>query len=357
MSTVSASTLTTCAPRRYVVADLGGTTLRIGRITEGTDRVERVRRMATEGLDRHRGLSAQELQDRVIEQLTLELEAYLAAPGGAGASAVGVSFAGPMTRDGTVLAGPTLWGGPAAPLPITDILSRRLDVPVVVTNDITAAAWRYASAEPEPFCLITISSGIGHKVFRNGEVLTSDSGHGGEIGHWRVDPREDAVLCECGGRGHLGAIASGRGVLTAARRAAAADSGGFTRSALAGPAHGSPDGITNEDLARAVRADDAFATRVLRECLLPLAMAVNCVFTAIGVRRYLFIGGFAVAVGPRFITLLGDELTRLGCFGLSEEEIRAMLALGAADDDHCLLGMARMLAGTLPATAGSGGSA
>ncbi|MGP2436189.1 ROK family protein [Streptomyces sp. JW3] len=357
MTTLSVPALATGAARRYVVADLGGTTLRIGRVTEGSDRVEAVRRMATEGLDRHRGASAQDLQDRVVEQLTRELDAYLATPEGSGASAVGVSFAGPMTKDGTVLAGPTLWGGPAAPLPITAVLGRRLAVPVVVANDITAAAWRYASAEPEPFCLITISSGIGHKVFRNGEVLVSDSGHGGEIGHWRVDPREDAVPCECGGRGHLGGIASGRGVLTAAHRAAAADPEGFARSALTGPAHGSPDGITNQDLARAVRAGDAFATRVLRGCLLPLAMAVNCVFTAIGVRRYLFIGGFAVALGPRFVTLLGDELTKLGCFGLDEQQIRAMLALGAADDDHCLLGMARMLAGTLPAAAGSGGGA
>ncbi|MFJ5309572.1 ROK family protein [Streptomyces sp. NPDC088350] len=344
------------APRRYVVADLGGTTLRIGRIAEGADSVEAVRRMATEGLDRHRGLSAQELQDRVVEQLVQELESYLAEPEGAGASAVGVSFAGPMTKDGTVLAGPTLWGGPAAPLPIADILNRRLARPVVVANDITAAAWRYASAEPDPFCLITVSSGIGHKVFRNGEVLISDSGHGGEIGHWRVDPSEDAVRCECGARGHLGGIASGRGVLTAVRRAAAADPDGFAGSALAGSAHGTPDGITNEALARAVRVDDAFATRVLRGCLLPLAMAVNCIFTAIGVRRYLFIGGFAMAVGPRFITLLGDELTRLGCFGLGEEETRAMLTLGVPDDDHCLLGMARMLVGTLPAAAGSGGN-
>ncbi|MEO3751895.1 ROK family protein [Streptomyces sp. B6B3] len=345
------------APRGYVVADLGGTTLRIGRIAAGSSSVEAVRRVATDGLGSHRGLPAQALQDRVLAQLARELAAYLGSPEGAGASAVGVSFAGPMTRDGTVLAGPTLWGGAAAPLPVADILTRRLGVPVVVANDITAAAWRYADAEPDPFCVITVSSGIGHKVFRDGEVLVSGSGHGGEIGHWRVDPAEDAPLCECGGRGHLGGIASGRGVLLAARRAAAVDPRGFGRSALAGPAGGDPAGVTNADLARAVRADDAFATRVLRGCLAPLALAVTCVFTAIGVRRYLFIGGFAVAVGPRFVTLLGDEVTRLGCFGLSDEEARGMLALGAADDDHGLIGMARMLVRTLPVTAGTGGGA
>ncbi|MFH9008980.1 ROK family protein [Streptomyces afghaniensis] len=354
---MTATPLATGASRTFVVADLGGTTLRVGRIAAGADSAEAVRRVPTEGLGRYRGLSARTLQDRVVDQLTRELAAYLCSPGGEEASAVGVSFAGPMTKDGTVLAGPTLWGGAAAPLPITDILTRRLGVPVVVANDITAAAWRYAAAEPDPFCLITISSGIGHKVFRNGEVLISDSGHGGEIGHWRVDPAEDAMPCECGGRGHLGAMASGRGVLLAARRAAAGDPAGFGRSALADAAGGDPAGITNEDLARAVRADDPFATEVLRACLVPLAQAVNCVFTAIGVRRYLFIGGFAVAVGHRFVTLLGDELTRLGCFGLGDEEIRAMLSLGAADDDHCLIGIARMLDRTLPAPASAGGGA
>jgi glucokinase len=194
-------------------------------------------------------------------------------------------------------------------------------------------------------------------VFRNGEVLIADSGHGGEIGHWRVDPREDAPPCECGGRGHLGGIASGRGVLASARRAATADPEGFRASLLAGPAGGRPEGITNEALAGAVHADDTFATSVLRDCLVPLAMAVNCIFTAIGVRRFLFIGGFAVAVGHRFITLLGEELTRLGCFGLTDQETHDMLALGAADDDHCLIGMARMLAQVLPTTAGAGGGA
>ncbi|MFC7588079.1 hypothetical protein ACFQYP_33605 [Nonomuraea antimicrobica] len=105
------------APRAYVVADLGGTTLRIGRIAEGAGSAESVRRVATEGLDRYRELPAQTLQDMVVEQLTRELKAYLASPEGARVSAVGVSFAGPMTKDGTVLAGPTLWGRDAAPCP------------------------------------------------------------------------------------------------------------------------------------------------------------------------------------------------------------------------------------------------
>ncbi|WP_329214043.1 ROK family protein [Streptomyces sp. NBC_00683] len=347
---MTAESITVGGPQVHVVADLGGTTLRIGRVTGGSSRVEDVRRIATEGLGRYGTLSAQALQDRVMEQLGAELAAYLESPSGAGASAVGVSFAGPMSRDGVVLAGPTLWGGDAEPLPVARLLTQRLGLPVLAANDITAAAWRYAAVEAAPFCLITVSSGIGSKVFRHGEVLIDEAGHGGEIGHWRVDPSDSAPPCECGGRGHLGAIASGRGVLLGARRAAAEDPGGFARSVLAGPAGNRPEGVTNEALAAAIREGDPFATAVLRTALVPLASAVNCIFTAIGIRRYLFIGGFAIAVGQRFLTLLGDELTRLGCFGLSDSETRDMLALGAADDDHCLIGIGQMLARTLPAS-------
>ncbi|MEU2687012.1 ROK family protein [Streptomyces hygroscopicus] len=336
-------------PCDLVVADLGGTTLRVGRIRAGTSEVHDVRRVPTDGLGRYGARDPQELQDRVMEQLTREIAADVARPGQPPARAVAVSFAGPMTSDGVVLAGPTLWGGPAARLPVADVLAGQLGLPVVVANDVTAAAWRYASAESEPFCLITVSSGIGNKVFRHGEIVCDERGYGGEIGHWLVDPAEDAAPCECGGRGHLGAIASGRGALFAVRAAAAADTGAFARSALAGPSGGVPDAITNEAFAAAARAGDTFAREALRRSLRPLASAVSLLFTAIGVRRYLFVGGFALALGDTFLTLLGDELVRIGCFGLDEYATRAMLALGEDDDDHCLIGIGQLAAARLGA--------
>ncbi|MBB4796254.1 glucokinase [Streptomyces nodosus] len=345
------------APCDLVVADLGGTTLRVGRIGAGTSEVRDVQRVPTDGLGRYGALAPQELQDRVVEQLGREIAARLACPGQPPAQAVAVSFAGPMTSDGVVLAGPTLWGGPAAPLPIADVLAKHLGLPVVAANDVTAAAWRYASAESEPFCLTTVSSGIGNKVFRHGEIVIDEHGYGGEIGHWLVDPAQDAAPCECGGRGHLGAIASGRGALFAVRAAAAADTVAFARSALAEPSGGVPDGITNEAFAAAARAGDRFARESLRRSLQPLASAVSLLFTAIGVRRYLFVGGFALALGDTFLTLLGDELVRIGCFGLDERATRAMLALGEDDDDHCLIGIGQLAAdrlgtpGALEATA------
>ncbi|MFJ8587270.1 ROK family protein [Streptomyces sp. NPDC093595] len=325
----------------FTVADVGGTTLRTGRYDAGAGTLADVRRTPTDGIAVHPGAPVPVLQRQVAEQLgRLAAEAVARH----GSSALAVAFAGPVTADGRVVTAPTIWGGRGAPLPLRDLLEERLNVPVVVVNDLTAAVWRHVRGPDEPpFCLITVSSGIGSKVYRAGEVLLDAEGHGGELGHWRCDPSPRAAPCDCGGRGHLGGIASGRGVLAAARRAAAADPGGYARSALAELAP-DPARLGNPALAAAIRAHDPFATAVLRGGLTHLASAITSVFTSIGVRRYVLMGGFALAVGPRYAELLTEELRRLGCFGLTPEEIGRMVVLGAADDDHGLIGAGRLLA-------------
>ncbi len=325
----------------FTVVDLGGTTMRVARYEHTTGTLSDGLRTPTEGLAVHPGAPVPELQDKVARQLA---DLAAAAVARHGSSALGVAFAGPVTADGRVLAAPTVWGGRGAPLPLRLMLEERLGLPVVVVNDITAAVWRYVSGPDErPFCLITVSSGVGAKVYRAGEVLLDAEGHGGEIGHWTCDVSPQAPLCECGGRGHLGGIASGRGMLAAARRAAHADPAGYARSAL-GRLAADPERLDNPGLVAAVRAEDPFATAVLRGGLVHLASAINAMFTSIGVRRFVLMGGFALAVGPRYVTLLTDELERMGCFGMESAEVRRMVTLGLPDDDHGLIGAGRLLA-------------
>lgn len=326
-----------------VVADVSGTTLRIGRYAAGSGQVEQVSRFPVDGLARHPHDDADKSQRRVVEQLGDELARYLDGPRALGARTVGVSFAGPVTATGVVTAAAAIWGAGAAPVALAEQLTLRLGRPVVAANDVTAAAWWYAATEYEPFCLLTVGEQIGNKIFRGGEVLVDGAGHGGEIGHWPADPGPDAVLCACGGRGHLCALASGRGVLDAVRRAAVRRPEDFARSRLAMACEGDPARLTGLALVAALIADDPFATAVLRRALRYLASAVIAVFTAIGVRRFIVIGGFAIAVGRRFIEGLIQQLLDLGCFGLTEAEIREMARLGQPGDDHGLIGMGRLL--------------
>ncbi|KUO05207.1 ROK family protein [Streptomyces caeruleatus] len=325
----------------FTVLDVGGTTLRTGSYDPVTSTVSRVRRVPVEGRVRHPRDSVAALQERVVDQIVQETARHAE---GAAPRAVAVAFAGPISAAGLVLAAPTVWGRRGDPLPLGRLLTERIGAPVVVVNDLTAAAWRYAATETEPFCLLTVSSGIGNKVFRAGEVLLDADGHGGELGHWVCDPSPTAPLCDCGGRGHLGAVASGRGALAAVRRAADADPAGFARSRLAALCDGRADAVDNPAVAAAVRDGDAFTTEVLRGTLTHLAQAVGAVFTSIGVCRYILIGGFALAVGERYRELLVAELVRLGCFGLDAHAVDALVSLGSPDDDHGLIGAGRLLA-------------
>ncbi|WP_225828540.1 ROK family protein [Streptomyces naphthomycinicus] len=329
----------------FTVLDVGGTTLRVGSWAPATGTLSRVRRVPVDGMHRDPGAPVAVVQQRVVEQIVREVAAHT---GGRRPRALGVAFAGPITAAGLVLAAPTVWGRRGDPLPLGDLLTRRTGTPAVVVNDLTAAAWRYAATEPGDFCLLTVSSGIGNKVFRGGEVLVDADGHGGELGHWVCDLSPDAPLCDCGARGHLGAIASGRGVLAATRRAAHTDGAGFRGSALAALCEGRAELIDNRAVSEAVRASDPFSTDVLRGTLTPLAQALSGVFTSVGVCRYILMGGFALAVGEPYRRLLVAELVRLGCFGLGPAQIDAMVSLGVADDDHGLIGVGRLLAERTP---------
>lgn len=320
-------------PQRIAVLDVGGTTLRSALFRSADRTLGPVTRAATAGL----GLSQQppqpdRPQDKVIEQVVETARQQVLA----GADAVVVAFAGPVTANGTVLAAPTIVGSGWRPINLAALASAQLGVAVTVINDLTAAAWRYHSVESRPFCLITVSSGIGNKVLWGDQVLIDSAGYGGEIGHWRVDPSPRALPCECGGRGHLGAIASGRGGIAVARDAARRDPEAFAASCLSASA--TPQSITTHDLVRAVHAGDEFAIEAVKVGVAALASAITAVFSAVGLRRFLLIGGFAQAMGPPYLMLVRQALADAGCFGLGRTEVAAMVDFGAADDDHSLIG-------------------
>ncbi|MFH9422937.1 ROK family protein [Streptomyces sp. NPDC017529] len=328
---------------RCIVADVGGTTLRTAVWDGTTGTLSGVRRTPVRGTGGADAADVRQVQRTVLDQLAQEIQAVRAAPEGQGAEAVGIAFAGPVTAAGVVTGAPTVWGGGGPALPLAELLGQRTGLPVTVVNDTTAAAWRYASPGGPSFCLFTVSSGISNKVFHNGEVLVGADGHGGELGHLPCDTSPGAPRCDCGGRGHLGALASGRGILAGARRRAGDLPSAFAASRLAALCDGDPGRLTNEALVQAVRAGDGFATDVLRAGLAHLAHALTSVFLTTGIRSYVFVGGFAQAVGERFTELLAEQLLRVGCFGLTERETRDMLRLGLPDDDHGLVGAGRML--------------
>jgi predicted NBD/HSP70 family sugar kinase len=326
----------------WLVLDIGGTSLRIGWFDPASGALSGVRRHAVVNFHQMAGAPVAQVQQAVLAQLQQLCGSMLAAAARP-VAAVAIAFAGPVAADGMVMDAPTIWGGRGAPLALGALLSGRLGLPVHVLNDVSAAGWRYAAAVGEPFCLITVSSGVGNKVHYDGATLVNRFGYGGEIGHLRVDFAPDAPLCDCGARGHLGALASGRGAVEVARRFALAEPQAFGASLLGRLcAHGA-HAISAHAIAAAVAERDPFAERCVRHGIVFMARTVAGVYAAIGVRRYLFMGGFAQALGQRYLDILAEELRQVGMFGVAPEDVAGLLRMAELDDDHGLIGAGRYL--------------
>ena len=206
---------------------------------------------------------------------------------------VGVAFAGPIDPAGLVLAAPTVWGTRLqSPISLSEDLGRHWPrARVRVLNDVTAAGFRHLRTDDEDFCIVTVSSGIGNKIFSRGRPLLGKSGRGGELGHLRVDESPEAPVCECGGRGHLGAIASGRGVVAWARSHAQ------VRDAAT---------LTSGDLAAAFRRGERWAVEVVGRCAAPLGWALAAMHLGLGIERFVLFGGFALALGEPYRALVSS---------------------------------------------------
>jgi len=289
----------------HVVAtfDLGGTNMRAATIaiTKTNWRMlDQLRRPTPNYLSAPDTLAARRLDD-LLDFITDYADS---ARTRFGAVALVAAFPGPIQGSGTVLALPTIWGPDGQSLCPIDLAGRikaRLpDMAIKVMNDVSAAGYRFVS-EGGDFALFTLGSGIGLKVFLDGQARVGPHGFGGELTHMVFDASPNAPLCDCGGRGHLGALASGRAWQRVA--SAALEAG------------------CKPDLVRFVE---------------PLARAIAMLHFSLGLERFIFAGGLAEGLGE---TLRAAIVLNLPTQGWNTgQDWNTMVQLAPADDAHALIG-------------------
>jgi glucokinase len=147
-----------------------------------------------------------------------------------------------------------------------------------------------------------------------------------------VDTDPNAPICDCGSRGHLGAVASGRGFERLARTAAERQATEFAASRC-GRTGIAPDALTNErDLVPAIRVGDPWATALLRDSITPLSRLAFQIVVASGLERIYVIGGFASALGSCYIDAFNAALEShvdSGALRISVRELTRLLQPGA----------------------------
>ncbi|MEW6386360.1 MAG: ROK family protein [Thermodesulfobacteriota bacterium] len=324
-----------------IVIDLGGTHLRCavsdetGQITPHSLQKERLGSFI-------RKRSANLVWDEIISSLVNFTDRVR--PRVSPQAPIVISFPGPVKHPSTILDAPTVIGAGAKMRDLAAELNKLTGRKIYIINDISAAAWYFSGlVRANRFMVVTISSGIGSKIFDRAHPLgvLDDVPYAGEIGHATIDPDPEAPQCDCGGKGHLGAISSGRGVERFARRAALQQPELFAKSACFTKLGASPHTITNEDhLVPAAKFFDPWALSVIRECTLPLSRMLLSLTLAVGLEKVIIIGGFALALGEVYLEILQTALAESSDYQVVAPYLGELITMGDYKEEACLEGAA-----------------
>jgi glucokinase len=177
--------------------DLGGTKMLVG-VLDGT----------AVGWESREGSTGQS-EDELVELLVREVgEAREARPD---VSAVGLGV--PATIDherGVAVAAVNL---PLTDVPLRDLVSERVGLPVFVDNDANVAAlaeYLFGAAQGKPnTVMLTVGTGIGGGLILGGEVYRGATGAGAELGHTVIQADGPPCQGNCPNHGCVEALASG----------------------------------------------------------------------------------------------------------------------------------------------------
>lgn len=217
--------------------------------------------------------------DRLLDTLTEIVE------GLGGGLPVGIGIAAIVDPAGVVRYGPNIG---VRDLPLAELLADRLDVPVVVKNDATVAAYgEYrigAGRDADEMLMLTLGTGVGGGIVLDGRILEGRGGFAGELGHIIV--HEGGRPCPCGNRGCLEAYASGTAIgLTARERLVDREITSTLREVVQ---------LDGKAVTSAAVDGDAFARDVLREAGSWLGVGMASLANALDPELIVVGGGAAI---------------------------------------------------------------
>lgn len=280
--------------------------------------------------------------DAIVAQVAEVVAQLRAAADADGVRAVGLACAAFV--DG---ARGHVWSAPNLAWRDIDLRSRVedvLDLPVVIENDATAAAWGEhllgAGRGSEDLLLLTLGTGVGSGIVAGGRLLTGAAGVAGEVGHVILDP--DGPLCGCGNRGCLEVYASGTALTRQARALVASGEPGS--DALRGRCGDDPARLTGVDVTDLAEGGDPASNALLAEVgrRLGHGIAAGCAVLDPGV---VVVGGGLSAAGELVLepARRAFEERRVGRGSYpAPQVVRAVLG-----DDAGVVGVARLAAAAI----------
>lgn len=193
---------------------------------------------------------------------------------------------------GTIEYAPNLTWGHDCIVPLAELFSEALGIPVALTNDANAAAigeMTYGVARGmKNFIMLTLGTGVGSGIVLNGQMIYGSDGFAGELGHV-IMRRDNGRLCGCGRKGCLEAYCSATGVARTAREMlSTTDRPSILREM-------DPEKITSLDVSIAAGKGDQLAKDVYEFTGNMLGEACADFATFASPEAFVFFGGMAKA--------------------------------------------------------------
>ena len=237
-----------------LVADLGATSVDVALTTLGGRLIARRAEPTDVGLG----------PEPVLRQVDTLLRGLLEAVGSAAPGplwGIGIGVPGPVEfRTGRPVAPPIMPGW--NDYPVREHFADRHGVPVWVDNDVNIMALGEVRAGTavghENVVVVKVGTGIGAGIVSEGHLHRGAQGSAGDVGHIQVS-EDPEVVCRCGNRGCLEALAGGAAI---ARQGEAAARDG--RSRRLGAVLAESGRITALDVAREASHGDPVAVDILQ---------------------------------------------------------------------------------------------
>lgn len=221
-------------------------------------------------------------------------------------------------------------------LPLARLLEDRYGLPVQVLNDSQAAAvgeYNYGNSHTADSNLVVINAhqGIGAGIMINGRLFPGDGGGAGEIGHIVVAP-ESGLLCRCGKRGCLEAVASAQALV---RRVQA-----LMSQAADIPLPTAPQEINLSVIEQAYANGDPLVEEIVLDTAQFMGMAVSSLVGTLNIHRILLTGDMT-RFGQPWLAVIQAVVAQNTLQKLAQD---TRVDFGKLGGDSVILGAAALLA-------------
>ncbi|MYM59301.1 ROK family protein [Vibrio sp. OCN044] len=301
--------------------DIGGTWFRSALLNESFEELS-FNKVPSINYTTNPNESAESLQIKLVDFLVIEIERIVRCTGLPVDTAVISLGAAINVLNGVILNSGPLWGPECKPFALLEMLNiRSPSINWHIYNDISATLMYHTLHDNQltkKSCLLTVSSGIGMRIYdaSNKKVpCCSQMGLQGEIGHLPIDfslfGKQLEMECDCGGKNHLNAFCSGRGLDNILKKLPAL----IPESSI----HDIESIDSLHKLRDCLRNNNTYAEEILKQIVSPIAHSILWILTIDPQLEVIFItGGLYEYLGDFYSKELISQLEYIGMYQTSE---------------------------------------